>query len=327
MTSVTIAGSPVEQVVSVEATKHNETQLDRAVVEAVDTGSNRGFAPDEPVSVSFDGATFNGDVTGQPSQSGGRLSFIAHGELLAAKHNQVYRVFYNEETSDAVQSLATERSEQLAKTLIHTADTPGDWDSTAPVAEPYGGNRVGLYNFGTDLLFIGAREGYSNELRTTYQSVPSAAIEAGIFELRTRLILTDLASVWDLVIELKTPDGTSYRWEPEIRQGAHTYVLRAEEAEPEDSGLSAGQLRYRLIPSGIIAEPVGMLIDHAATIPFRLQPRTDPIPIDDIQPSDRTITRRIDASVGRAISELARWTTARFRGMLPRPQTRGRADF
>lgn len=306
MTTVTIAGLSPERLVDVEATGNAGTTLGTVAITVADTDTNRSFRPGDDIEIDFgNGVSWEGSVTGQPSSSDGTLTITGHGELLSFKHGQIYRVFYETESSEAVRSIITERTQQLAETLVHTGDDPTNWTSEAPVAEAYNGNRAGLYNFGTDMLFLGAREGFTGELRTTYTDVQPEVIEDGFFECKTRLITTDLAGIWTLIIELKTPDGTSYRWQPAIRQGAHTYDLPAEEATPEDSGLNAGEMRYRLVADGVVAEPVGLFIDHAATIPFRTQSRTNALSIDSIESSGRPITRRFDSSIGRAVGELA----------------------
>lgn len=306
MTSVTIGGLSPDRVVDVEAVSSAGTELGTATITAGDTQNNRSFQPGEDIQIDFgNGVSWEGAVTGQPTSSDGTVKITGHGNLLSFKHGQIYRVFYETESSEAVRSLVTEQTQQLAETLVHTGDDPANWTSSAPVAERYAGQRAGLYDYGTDLLFLGAREGYSGELRTTYESVPSDAIEDGFFDLNTRLITTDLAGIWSLVIELKTPGGDSYRWSPDIRQGAHTYQLKADEATNEDSGLDAGEMRYRLIAQGITAQPAGLFIDHAATIPFTTQSRTDPVTIDTIESSGREITRRFDSAIGRAVDELA----------------------
>lgn len=303
---VKIAGLSPDQVLDVSATDRSGAELGTATIQCVDTASNRNFQPGDDIDIDFGpGVTWEGSVTGQPSASNGRLTFTGHGDLLTFKHGRLYRVFYNIESSEAVRDMVTEQTEQLPEFLIHTGDSPGDWSSEAPVAEPYQGDRAGLYDFGTDMLFLGCREGFAGELRTTYSNVTSDAIEDGFFELKSRMITRDLAGIWSIIIELKTPGGTSYRWEPELRQGPHTYTLAVEDAVPKDSGLSSGELRYRFISSGVVAEPFGVFLDHAATIPFRTSSRPNALSIDRIDPSGRTITRRFDSSVGRAVEELA----------------------
>jgi len=306
MTTVTIAGLEPDQLLDVTATGTRGTTTGQAAITVVDTAFNRDFAPEDTIEINFDaGVSWTGEVTKKQSRSSGRLTISGQGDLLDFKHGQAFRVFYETESSEAVRQLVTEETEQLPETLIHTGDDPSNWESAAPVAEPYAGGRAGLYDFGTDMLFLGAREGRGAEIRTTYTSVSTEAIEDGFFEFNTRLITTDLASIWDLTIELRTPSGTSYRWEPDIKQGAATYELPAEDATAEDSGLNDGELRYRLTPSGTTAGPVGLFIDHASTIPFRTSPRSTAPTIDTIASSGRDITRRVDGAIGRAVEEFA----------------------
>jgi len=310
MVDVTIGGQTPESITSVrtEDTPSDGTgeSLGEAIVQMRDTTSNRNFSPDADVSIDWGPVIWKGSVAGQPSESGGRLTIRALGEALPLKHQQAYRVFYETKRSEAVKALASEQTEQLPETVIYTGDDPANWSSVAPAAEPYAGSRAALYRFGTDMLFIGAREGHSTELQATYENVPSDAIEKGIFELFTRLIFVDASGIWDLVIELREPgDGTAYRWTPDIEFGAHIYELPVEEAESDHSGINPGELRYRLIPKGTIAEPTGMMIDHATTIPFRTRSRTNALNVSDVDASEGTITRRVDGPIGQAIADVA----------------------
>lgn len=310
MVDVTIGGQTPESITSVrtEDTPSDGTgeSLGEAIVQMRDTTSNRNFSPDADASIDWGPVVWKGSVAGQPSESGGRLTIRALGEALALKHQQAYRVFYETKRSEAVKALASEQTEQLPETVIHTGDDPSNWSSVAPAAEPYAGSRAALYRFGTDMLFIGAREGHSAELQATYQNVPSDAIEAGFFELFTRLIFADTSGIWDLVIELREPgDGTAYRWTPDIEFGAHIYELPVEEAESDHSGINPGELRYRLIPKGTIAEPTGMMIDHATTIPFRTRSRTNALDVSDVDTSEGRITRRFDGPIGQAVADAA----------------------
>jgi len=270
-----------------------------------DTSTTRDVSPGDPVEVTWDaGPTWAGELVKQEVAPGGRLTYVAFGSALDLKHEQAYRVFYEADSGHVVRDLVTETTEDLPRTEIHSGDDPGNWESIAPVAEPYSGGRAGLYDFGTDLLFLGCRAGHDTELRTTYDSVGSDPIEDGFFDLETRIIAPFVAE-WELLIELRTPDGDSYRWSPTLREGANTYVLTAEDAEPEDSGLSRGALRYRFRPNGVVAQSTGFMLDNAATVPFRTSSRSIDIDAAGVETTGRTITRRFDQSVADAIDTLA----------------------
>lgn len=305
MTSVSISGIQPESVLDVSTGSNSGDQLDEASIVVRDTATNRQFRPGDDVEIDFGtGLKWTGSVSGRPAVSNGRLTYKALGKLLPLKHEQAFRVFYQEDSATVVEKLATEQTEQLPKVLVHTGDDPSQWRSRAPVAEPYKGGRAGLYDFGSDMLFLGARAGRHAEIQTTFENVQSGAIADGFFELKTRLITSDISGLWSLVVELRTSSGESYRWTPTLRSGEHTYELAAEDATPTDSGLNDGELRYRFVPSGTTAEPFGVFLDHAATIPFRTEQRPN-APTVDAENSRRTITRRVDGSVGRTIADIA----------------------
>lgn len=312
MPTIKINGTTPGQLLDYTFEDTSGSNLGRARVQMVDTSTNRSFSPGDDVRISFGSVDWTGEVTGQPSQSNGTLSYTALGGALPLKHERAYRVFYEADRGDMVAALASERTKQLPETAVHTGDTPADWESVAPVAEPYAGTRASLYSYGTDLLFLGARPGHADELRTTYTNVSADAIADGFFQLRTRLLLVDFAGDFNLVVELRTPSGTSYRWQPDIVNGPHLYELAAEDAEPTDSGLSNGDLRYRLIPTGALGTEAGMFIDGAQTIPFRTEPRPNSPGTGNVASSGQTVTRRADGSVGELIDEAATADNATF---------------
>jgi len=291
MPTVKIAGVQPQQVLDVrDVSSEDGSDLGNGYIDMVDSAFNRSsFGPGDDVTIDWGGGiSWRGEVVGQPSSSNGTLSYRALGEALPLKHEQAYRTVYEAESSEVVKALAQEQTEQLPAVQVHTGDDPSNWTSIAPIAEAYAGDRASIYEFGTDLLVLGARDGHSGELRTTYDAVPSS-----------------VADFWSLVVEFRTPGGTSYRWEPDLEAGAHTYELAAEAATPEDSGLSTGELRYRLLPGGVVSGTVAVGIDHAATIPCATSSRPNPPGIGSVDATGRTITRRIDGSVGEAIDRIA----------------------
>jgi len=300
-----IAGSTITPVIDARTVSAEGLDTGEATVTVRNTATNRSVSPGDEVTIDWDaGPQWNGELVELQKEPGERLTYVAEGEALPLKHEQVYRVFYEADSGDVVTDLVTESVEELPLTEIHSGDDPSNWASIAPVAEPYSGGRAGLYDFGTDLLFLGCRANHESELRTTYSSVPTDAIEDGFFELETRIIAPFVAE-WDLTVELKTSGGDSYRWQPELQEGANTYVLVAEDADPQDSGLSGGELRYRFQPNGVVAQNTGFFLDHAATVPFRTSARSTDLDANDVPTTGRTITRRFDESVGEAIDTLA----------------------
>ncbi|AFH22016.1 hypothetical protein OSG_eHP14_00180 [environmental Halophage eHP-14] len=303
--SFTINGTTVTPVISARTVSAAGADTGEAEVTVVDSSTNRGFSPGDPMTISWDaGPTFTGEVIGRPSRSNGRLTYRGAGGTLPLKHINVYRTVFDEDSGTVVSQLINKESKVLSKTNVHVGDDPSNWDSIAPIAEPYDGGRAGLYESGTDLLFIGCRSGHSDELRTTYSSVPTAALEDGFLELDTRII-SPLVAEWSLIVELQDGSGTSYRWTADLEQGPQRYTLSVEDAEPEDSGLDNNELRYRFVPDAVVATPTGFLIDDARTVPFRLSDRGSSIDAANVETTDRKIFRRFDGSLGSAIDTLA----------------------
>lgn len=307
MTTVTIDGQQPEAIIDVTESVHRGRELGQAQVVVADTQTNRTLAaPGVSLVIQRDGArSLSGYVTGEPSDSNGTLTIrgmVSAGEL---KHLQADRVVYNERSSEVVKSLVTDETETLERPLIHTADDASSWESQAPVAHLYTGPNAGLYRWGTDMVFLGARSGFAKPFVATYTGVTSDHIRDGIDRLETRFIAANRDDILDVEIELVTPDGTTYLWTPELRDSFYTYDLPAEEASTDGDVSDTGVLQYRFVPEGELISDTGIFIDHAATVPFKTTSRDAGIGIGSVDQTDRRITRRITERVGVAIDDIA----------------------
>jgi hypothetical protein len=308
--TVTVAGYTPEAILDIEESKDSGQDLSRATITVGNTANNRDTikSGDDVVITRGGNVTFAGYVTGLPSDtSEGTINIECMESRLELKHESVHQVFYELESSEAVRRIVDKRARALGLQEVHVGSNTDNWESNAPVFETYGGGRAGLYDWGTDLIFVGARSGHTGTLTARYENVQSGEIQDGIFELRSRLLVNDPGGIFDLEIELVTPGGTHYVWDPDLSDsGFNNYKLKAQEATSEGSRVSgSGKLEYRFIPDGSLAENTGIFIDNAHTIPFRLRDRPSAIDAAFIDPTGRDITRRVDQSAGEFIAELA----------------------
>lgn len=307
MAQIEIDGQSPDGVLAVRDASARRSELGDAEVVVIDSTANRDLAsPGADLVIDRDGdTTLSGYVSGEPSQSNGRLTIrglVSAGELA---HLTADRVAYDERSSAVAQSLVTTEVDPLERILVHTADDASQWTSEAPVAHRYQGGNAGLYRWGTDLVFIGGRQGDAQTLRATFTGVTSDHIRDGFYQLETRLAAENRDDLFSLEIELVTPDDTTYLWEPDLRNGFWTYELAAEQASTEGEVDRTGVLQYRFKPQGTLVQNAGAFIDHAATIPFRLVDRDTDITIGTVDQTERRVTRRITERVGIAIDDLA----------------------
>lgn len=308
MVSVDIGGYSPALVLDYEIGAEAGDELDYCEVTVPnDSATRSAAAPSTSITLSESGVdTFVGEVSGRPSPQDDRLVINGLGKRRGLLHREAHQVLYDVRSSEAVKTLATEQAKALPKTPIHVGSDLTDWSFSAPVSQLYSGARAGLYDWGTDLVFVGARSGYAKPLTATYGNVTDRAIEDGIFELDTRLLINDAGNIFDLEVELVTPGGTTYVWEPEIpTTGFHTYRLKAEDATTDGQVSESGTLQYRFVPSGQLAQNTGIWIDSAHTIPFRRGAAPNAPSTGGVQQTDRRVTRRIDGPVAAVLSDLA----------------------
>lgn len=309
MPDVIIDGTIPDQVVDVQTARRGESDLGAATVRMVATPANRSIEAGDDVRIQRPGSTWSGSVTAKRLEADSTLLAVDAIETrLSLKHQDLSQsqVFYDIPSSRAVELAATTQAQPLSKTPIHVGSDTADWSSTAPVFERYAGTRAGLYQWGTDLLFLGARQGYSQPVTATYEAVPQAAIADGIRGLDTRLLVNDPGNVWSVEIELVTPGGTTYVWEPELSgSGFQALELAAEEATPNGELSGTGQLQYRFYPNATLANDTGIFIDNAHTLPFRRRSRPTTLDTAGVQATQRQIIRRPARSAAQFIQDLA----------------------
>lgn len=306
--SITIAGQTPEQVLDVRTYSRGGDELGAGEIVVADTQTNRNIVePGNDVAIQWSDYSWGGYVTAEESgEQPETLRIKAIGARLPLKHSQLHTVFYNRPSSAAVTQAVTERSKPLGEVSVHVASDMSQWTSNAPVAERYAGTRAGIYDAGTDLLVLGVRGGHTGTITATYEGVTSDMVVDGIYELTTRLLVNDRGGLWDTEIELTTPDGTTYVWEPDIGSSTfETLTLPAEEATPDGQVDATGTLQYRFTPAARVPSNTAIMIDYARTKPFERKDRASPLGTGSIRDTDRTITRRVDGPAAVFIDEQA----------------------
>jgi len=315
MPTVTIDGQQPDGLLGVEDSQREGDTLGDATVRVVNNSTNRDLAqPGAEVVVTRDGTeTFRGPVVGAPSQSDGVLRIDAQDARVEAKFDELHQVFYDVSRSEAVRRAVETRAQPLSRTEIHVGSELTDWESAGgdEILQLYDGARAGLYNWGTDLVFVGLPKGTSGTVTATYTDVGSRPIADGIYKLLTRVLTANSGGVLSLSVELAGPDGTTYVWDiDEPANGFNAYELPAEEATPDGQLAETGALQYRFEISGELSENRGIWIDNAHTIPFRLKDRSTGLSVAKVEPTNDSIIRRADERTSTFLNEMA--TEAEF---------------
>jgi len=306
--TTTIGTYSPEGIKNVRTTAQRGDELGECRIEMVNTSANRSnIRLDDDISISRGAEQWDGNVVGYPPADDPD-TFVVRGlgRRIELKHGQLQQVFYDTSRSETVKQAVQNQAQLLDRFLIHTGDDLTDWSSNAPVSELYGGLRAGLYDWGSDLIFMGARSGHRNTLTATYSNVTTEAIEDQFYELSTRLAIGDRSGTWGLEVELVTPGGTTYVWEPELSAGGfETLTMATEEATTDGQVDDTGVLQYRFNPAAEIADNTGVFLDHALTLPYRLRTRQTSLSTTGVVDTDDSITVRAEESLGTFIEKRA----------------------
>lgn len=306
--TVTINARRPEGLLSVEDRQEEGDTLGGSTVRVVNSQRNRSLAePGATVIVERDGTTTHtGVITSTPSSGDGVLTIKTEDRRAELKYETVRQVYYDLPSSEAVKRAVTKQARPLSRTEIHVGSELSGWTSDAPVFQTYGGSRAGLYNWGTDLVFVGLPAGSSGTVRATYTDVDSRPVADGFYKLLTRFLVANAGRAISVAVEFVTPGGTTYLWEiPDPTDGFEAYQLPAQEASPDGEVSEAGVLEYRFSIDGELAENRGVWIDNAHTIPFRLKDRKSALSTAGVEPTYRTIRRRADGRTSEFLDELA----------------------
>jgi len=306
--TVTIDAQRPEGVLSVEDRQEEGDQLGGSTVRVVNSAQNRSLAsPGATVIVERDGTTTHtGVITATPSSGDGVLTIKTEDRRAELKYSTVHQTYYEIPSSEAVERAVTKQARPLSRTEIHVGSDLSGWTSDAPVFQTYGGSRAGLYNWGTDLIFVGLPAGTSGTVQATYTEVGSRPVADGFYKLLTRFLVANAGRAISAEVEFVTPDGTTYLWEiPDPTDGFEAYELPAQEASPDGEVSETGVLEYRFAIDGELAENRGCWLDNCHSIPYRLRDRESALSTAGVEPTDRTIRRRADGRTSEFLDELA----------------------
>lgn len=306
MADVTIGGTAPDAVFEVD-TSDSASELGSASIVVGDTEANRGISSGDRVVVQRPGGeTWRGYVIGKPSrESEGTLEVQAADTRYELKQRDLSRVFYNMDAGAAVREAVEYEAEGRGERRIHEGGAISGWSSDAHVLELGGFDGERIHERGSDVVFVGLREGATGTFSAKYDGLPESAAPGGrVTRLETRMLVNDPGEQLSVEVELRDASGNSYTWGVD-RPGTNfdVHELRAEEAEPSGSG-GGPWLEYRFDVSGRLSENIGAAIDWASAYTFALRERDTDIGTSGVADTGRTITRRVDKSVLELLQDL-----------------------
>jgi len=311
-----VEGTTVTPLVDVEPESSDEGTLSRAKATVGNTSGSRSIGSGASATIKKNGSTeMVGTVTKKPTKgdAGDFLEVFVADNRYELTLQEVHRPFVNTDSGEIITEAVNQEAETRNSVLIHTGEGPGsDWSHNLPVFELANYTEKRYREYGSNLIFAGWREGNSGEFRATYTAVPSAAIPGSgqVSRLKTRLLANNTGDQIRGEVELRDNNGVCMIWPlPQLSGNFNEYELQAEDAVQTASIGSAassnGVLEYRFELTGDLSEPRAVLIDHAETLPFATSTRSTNITPSRVESTERSITRRFDASVMEVIQDLA----------------------
>jgi len=310
--TVTVGGTTVDGLFEVDYTGADEEEIGEATVECKNTASNRSLSYGDEMIIQRDGSTaWTGYLEKKPpiGSRNLRLKLVARDKREELQFVEVHRPWFDTDTGTIVQEMVDTEVQPRSPVTVHEGDTTTDWSSDAPIFELADLPSVALQEVGSDLLFLYFAEGESGTFSTTFTGVPSGAVsDANILWLETRYLFNNQGGFFSGEVELRDGSGNSMVWDLPIPGGSdfRTPRLKLEEASTDGAELSGSlELEYRITISGSLPEARAGVIDYARTRPFGTKSRSTGLSTADVQTTGRSITRRFDATVFEAISQLA----------------------
>ena len=308
MPSVTIGGTQPEAVLDITTGGASGGTLGKATIVVGATQQNKSIGSGELVEITRAGTVeFVGYTTARPARtSEGTLEIEALDTRYELKEESVNRVFYDMDSGAIVRDLVEQRANALDERTVHRGDLLDDWSSDAPEFELCNISSRQLNDYGSDLLFVGFPEGTEGSYSATYTAVPDRAIpgDGQLLQLLTRVLENDAGDQITLIAELRDRANNSYVWEIDGRTTFETHELLAEEASADGELTTPGTFEYRFEITGKLADNLGIAIDHAAVVPFDLQPRDTELTTNGVQTTGRSITRRVEKGALELLTDL-----------------------
>ena len=313
---VLVEGTAVDALVDVKPRGSDEGNLARAQVVCGNTAANRAIQSADSVIINKNGSEeFDGSVVKKPTtgDKGDLLELVVADERAELFYEEVHRPFYDMDTGTLIEEAITQRAQTLNSVTVTSGDESGaSWDSDAPIFERADFTSKRYRERGSNLIFVGWREGARGSYSATFDSVPAAAIpgDGQISRLKTRVLANNAGDQIRGEVELTDNAGNTYVWSlPRLTTDFQEYNLRAEDASTSASigsvNGNAGTLEYRFNLTGQLSEPRAVLIDYAETLPFSLESRDTSLTTNGVQTTGRDISRRYDATIMELLNELS----------------------
>jgi hypothetical protein len=312
--TVTIGGSSVNRVTSVNYAGKDEEELGTATVEAANTSANRAFDYGEEVVIQRGGTTeFVGVLEKKPAAGGRNLSIelIARDKRAALHYEEVHRPFYEQDSGAVVREAVSQRTKPRNPVVVFDGDSEGSWSSSVPNFRAADIPSQKLYERGGDVLVAYFREEDSGTYRATLDPIPSnAAPSKALLWFETRFMFNNAGDYFRGEIELRDDGGTSYVWDMDIPDTGEAVTRRypAEEAASDGAELSGSNtLEFRFEIDGNLPEPRAGYLDFGRTRPFGLVSRDAEVsaPSSTVLDSGRDITRRFDLTMMELVQKLS----------------------
>ncbi len=312
--SVTIGGTTVNRVSSVQYGQGDEETLGTATVEAANTAANRSVGYGDEVRIQRDGTTeFVGVLEEKPSGGGRNLlvEFKARDKRAALHYEEVHRPFYEQDSGQVIRETVKNQTRPRNPVDVFLGDDLTDWSSDVDVFQLADIPDQSLYDRGTDLLFLYFKKEATGSYQATLDPIPSnAAGDKSLLWFETRYLFNNAGGYFTGEVELRDEGGTSYVWDLEIPGGNDFQNVRykAQEATSDGSELSgSNKLQYRIDIEGVLPEPRAAVLDFGRTRPFDLVSRDPPVnaPASKVLDSGREITRRFDQTILEVVQELS----------------------
>lgn len=316
---VTAGGTQASNVIDVDYGESDSGEIPKATISVVHTDTNRSlFSPGAEVVISREDWSnpgtyikeFTGVVQGKPSregEGGAVLDVVAESRMAELDYMKVNRPFIEMNPGAIIrEAVANTISDHTRNQTISKADSTTNWSSDAPIFELGQIAEKRLYDFGTDVLFVGWRENATGEYSVKYDAVSSIeAPDSRLIRVDVRMLVNNRGNVFSGELELRDHGGNSYVWDLDIPgyAGFKTYELPVEDADFDAGELSSnGELEFRFDIDSPLPEDRALAIDMVRTLPFSTEARDTTILTTGVEDTDRTVSLRFDGSVTELIN-------------------------
>jgi len=311
---VTIDGTTVEAVSTVEPQEGDEGKLGTCKVEAGNTTTNRSFGSGDDAIVKRNGVTeFNGKVTKAPTsgRTKEQLEFTISDARVVLRYIEAHRPFYEMDSGAIIREAVNQEAKVKSPVTLHRGSSTTGWSTDTPEFELLDSDQKRVHERGSNVIFAGWDGGASGEYAVTYNDVPSAAIpgDGQVVRLTTRLLVNNRGDQIATEVDLRDNAGNNYIWQVEDLNTNFTEVTLAAEDAVSSASIgskvtSNGTLEYRFDLKGELPEPRAVGIDYAEVLPFTLKSRNPDVSVNNVQDTGNVITRRFDANVMQMLNSL-----------------------